>query len=256
MQTLYLQGGARLRASSARPRRSPDARPEQLARRLPSGQVDPHEVHELASAMDEPGERAAGGAMGEVELDLDHADGRRGRRRWSSRSPCRTRGRAAARPRARARAALAVRRGGPSSPGRSAGGSPSGRRRARARRRHPTRLAKAATATSASPRPTASASATQLARGVREVAVAENEYRLMVGVARGHPGPAQGLSGGAGDGGALADHPRAAHDPRTGVPGDLGGGVARAVVGHPDLRARERLLASAASVAAMRSASL
>ena len=89
-QTLYVRRGARLRAGPARASMTVRAR-----------RVHAHEVEQLAGAMDEAGGRAPAGAVGEVELELDEAVARRGRRRSSCRSPCRSRRRTAARRRAR-----------------------------------------------------------------------------------------------------------------------------------------------------------
>jgi len=49
----------------------------------------------------------------------------------------------------------------------------------------------------------------------------------------------QGLAGGERHGGTLADHALAAHEEGTAGAGDLGGGVAGAVVGHPHDGARQ-----------------
>ena len=48
-------------------------RKDHLGASLPPCEVHPHEIDQLAAAVREAGERAAGGAMGEVELDLGDA---------------------------------------------------------------------------------------------------------------------------------------------------------------------------------------
>jgi hypothetical protein len=50
----------------------------------------------------------------------------------------------------------------------------------------------------------------------------------------------QSFARGAGDSGALAEHVIATNHTRTGRPGDLGGGIGRAVISDPDGRVGKR----------------
>ena len=93
------------------------------------------EVAKLARAVHEPGQGPAGGAVLELELELDAPGSRHGRRRSSSRPPSRTRSRTEA-PRAGPRdASPAGPRSGRRPRSRSGCGSPSAQSRARPRSR-------------------------------------------------------------------------------------------------------------------------